>query len=394
LAEEQKKTPQTDGESTEPAGGETSPGDEPAAAKTGKTQADPATDTGSGTEAASTGDAERTPEPAPPAGDTPAPEPDQTIAEPVADSDTEPVEPPAADAEQIVTEPPLASPDPRTVAKTESASMTSEPATPAAEKTVPEASADTADTAEAPADEAAPSAQTGAESSIVSDTSKPDADPGPAPPDETDEVVEAPDDEAVPESTDEPAAGAADEAEAPVAVAEAEDDTSVAFPDPLAPYGLTVPDDGPVLPAERTLEMFGGESVVLQVAYINRAEAFYHDLFEMDVVLRAWRRGHDWETVTGEFAWEPAMIHGEFPAMSYLRRDDWSLVLESAGRGMVFRSAVAHEALVPVSPETLRRLRARVLIAGYTVLRDQPDEFAFRDPFRIVWRITAVESPN
>jgi hypothetical protein len=171
-------------------------------------------------------------------------------------------------------------------------------------------------------------------------------------------------------------------------------ETAVAVPDPLEPYGLTVPSEGPVLPAPRTLDIFGGDAITLLVAYINRAETFYHELFEMDVVLRAWRRDDRWEPVTGEFAWEPAMIHGEYPELSFLRRDDWSLLLRAVGRGTVFRAPMARELSVPVSASTLRRLRARVLIKGYTVMRDEPGEFAFRDPYRIVWRLVPAEQPG
>jgi hypothetical protein len=175
-------------------------------------------------------------------------------------------------------------------------------------------------------------------------------------------------------------------------VAISEETQEVALPDPLADFGLTIPDDAPVIPAVRTLEIGGAVRFTLDVSYINKAEAFYHDFFEMDVVFRAWDRDGKLKVTTEEIDWPALMLWGEYPALSCLQRPEWTILLRSIGRGQVMTSPKLGDAEVPVSRKTLRRLRARALVKGYTVVVDEPDVFGFRDPFAVVWRLVADDS--
>jgi hypothetical protein len=163
-------------------------------------------------------------------------------------------------------------------------------------------------------------------------------------------------------------------------------------PDLLDQFGLQVPSDAPIMPAPRTLELGGSVNFLLEVSYINRAEEFYHRMFEMDVMFRAWRRNRHWEASTDEIDWPSRMIYGDYPELVCLKRDNWTIVLAAVGRGYNFDTPKAADAAVSVSPASLRRLRARALMKGYTVLEDTADSFSFRDPFRVVWRLVADES--
>lgn len=170
-------------------------------------------------------------------------------------------------------------------------------------------------------------------------------------------------------------------------------DASVAPVDPLAEFGITIPSDAPVIPAGRTLEIAGNVSFTIDVARIDRAESFYHDLFEMDVVCRAWR--HDdgsWELTTENLEWAPLLINGYYPELVVLQRPGWTIVLHGMGRGQVLKSPKIGDAVVPVSPATLRKLRAKILIKAYTVVQDEPESFAFRDPYAVVWTLVPDES--
>lgn len=183
---------------------------------------------------------------------------------------------------------------------------------------------------------------------------------------------------------------------------ESDQSTDVAVPesaelqgvvDPLADYGITLPSDAPVLAADRTLDIGGSVSFTLDVARIDRAEKFYHDLFEMDIVCRAWRRDDGtWDATTESVDWPKLLINGYYPELVVLQRPGWTLVLHGIGRGEVLTSPKIGDATVPVSPATMRRLRAKVLIKSYTVVQDVPDSFAFRDPYAIVWTIVPDDS--
>jgi hypothetical protein len=183
---------------------------------------------------------------------------------------------------------------------------------------------------------------------------------------------------------------------------ESEQSTEVAVPespappsevDPLDEFGIAIPSDAPVVPATRTLDIGGTLAFTLDVARIDRAERFYHDLFEMDIVCRAWRQDDEsWDVTTEQIDWPGVLINGYYPELVVLRRPDWTLVLHGMGRGQVLKSPKVGDAEVPVSPDAMRRLRARILIKSYTVVEDTPDRFAFRDPFAVVWTLVTDES--
>lgn len=180
--------------------------------------------------------------------------------------------------------------------------------------------------------------------------------------------------------------------------------TDIALPDeeglepeenPLAEFGIAIPDDAPIVPATRTLEFGGSVRFVLDVARIDRAERFYHDLFEMDIVCRAWRQGDgSWEVTTEEVDWPSLLIYGDYPELVVLQRPGWTIVLHGMGRGQILKSPKVGDAIVPVPRDTLRRLRAKVLIKAYTVVDDKPDQFSFRDPYAVVWTLVLNESDS
>jgi hypothetical protein len=171
-----------------------------------------------------------------------------------------------------------------------------------------------------------------------------------------------------------------------------EEPAVVETPDPLRAFGIQIPPDAPIIPATRTLDIGGQVTFTLDVAYINRAEAFYHNLFEMDVVCRAWRRNNHWEVTTEEIDWNAQMLYGEYPELVVLQRPGWAIVLHAIGRGAILTSPKLGDAEVPVSPATMRRMRARILMKSYTVVHDSPGVFSFRDPFAVVWTLVVDES--
>lgn len=185
------------------------------------------------------------------------------------------------------------------------------------------------------------------------------------------------------------------EAEQATDIAVPDDDAVPAEENPLAEFGIAIPDSAPVLPATRTLEFAGSVRFVLDVARIDRAEHFYHDLFEMDVVCRAWRQDDDsWKVTTEEIDWPSLLIYGEYPELVVMQRPGWTIVLHGMGRGQILKSPKVGDAIVPVPLQTLRKIRARVLIKAYTVVEDRPERFAFRDPYAVVWTLVLDDSSS
>ncbi len=156
------------------------------------------------------------------------------------------------------------------------------------------------------------------------------------------------------------------------------------------PYGLAVPASTKVLEAQHTLEFEAFDHIALKVSDIRRAEAFYHEFLEMDVLARARRSGDGWEILPNDFDWEEGLRSGYYPELAILRNGPISLFLINAGRGTIMNEPrLAHVGL-RVSTGTLATLRGIVLIRSYPVVEDNVHAFRFRDPYGITWHLTDI----
>jgi catechol 2,3-dioxygenase-like lactoylglutathione lyase family enzyme len=156
----------------------------------------------------------------------------------------------------------------------------------------------------------------------------------------------------------------------------------------VLPYGLPEPTAGSLLSAERRLAIEAVEHIALRVADIRRAESFYHDVFGMDIVLRARRTGERWELLPADLDWDAALRQGIYPDYCYLRNGPLALLLQWAGRGTVFVEPRLQHLSLRVSPEALIELRGLALARGYAVSEDRRHSFVFSDPFGITWHLT------
>jgi catechol 2,3-dioxygenase-like lactoylglutathione lyase family enzyme len=158
------------------------------------------------------------------------------------------------------------------------------------------------------------------------------------------------------------------------------------------PYGLNIPRGTAVIKAEHTLDLQAFDHVALRVASIQRAETFYHEFFEMDVVARARRSADTWEIMPVDFNWTVGLNTGFYPELVVLRNGPVNLLLLNAGHGAVMNEPrLAHIGL-RVSSQTLGFLRGTVLVRSYPVVQDDLHAFRFRDPYGITWHLTDTGS--
>jgi catechol 2,3-dioxygenase-like lactoylglutathione lyase family enzyme len=158
------------------------------------------------------------------------------------------------------------------------------------------------------------------------------------------------------------------------------------------PYGLVIPRDTAIIKAEHSLDIQAFDHVALRVASIQRAETFYHEFLEMDVMARARRSGDNWEIMPVDFDWTVGLNTGFYPELVVLRNGPVNLLLLNAGHGAVMiEPRLAHIGLL-VSSETLGFLRGTVLIRSYPVVQDDLHAFRFRDPYGITWHLTDIAS--
>lgn len=158
----------------------------------------------------------------------------------------------------------------------------------------------------------------------------------------------------------------------------------------LLPYGVTLSSDMAVMRAERELEFLGLDHLAVRVADVRRAEAFYHEFFQLDVVQRSRFSPAGWEVMPSTYDYAEGHTSGYYPELVYLRNGALTLVLINAGRGSVLAEArVAHIGL-RVPRETLTTLKAVALVRNFAVEEDARDAFRFTDPFGLTWHLTAA----
>lgn len=71
----------------------------------------------------------------------------------------------------------------------------------------------------------------------------------------------------------------------------------------------------------------GLHHAVLNVPALPEAEAYYRDLFDMEVLFREGTAGGSYGRVPDGLSWEVAMAHGVSPGMSFLKRDRFVVAL-------------------------------------------------------------------
>jgi catechol 2,3-dioxygenase-like lactoylglutathione lyase family enzyme len=128
--------------------------------------------------------------------------------------------------------------------------------------------------------------------------------------------------------------------------------------------------------------------VAVQIADLPRAERFYAEFLNMELVGRA-RRGArgEFEAVNGDYRWDEAMRDGTPADVSFMRNGPVMLALQRVGRGARIERGVVDHIAVGVDATTFATLKAEALVRPLTVLASTDTTFTFRDPFGLVWEL-------
>lgn len=123
--------------------------------------------------------------------------------------------------------------------------------------------------------------------------------------------------------------------------------------------------------------------LALVVPELRSAEAFYRDLFGMDLIGREAQHEGRWASLPPDTGWAEAEAAGVELGMVALRRGGFVLALfrGEAEPGQVF--AVGLE----MPAEELHGVRER-LPKEVAVVEDSPLQLAFRDPYGITWQLS------
>lgn len=127
---------------------------------------------------------------------------------------------------------------------------------------------------------------------------------------------------------------------------------------------------------------------VIPVLRLEPAERFYNDVFGLQLQQRLRRSGDGWEALDAGYHHGAAEDDNIEADLVFLHNGPLNIALQRAGRAArLDYSRVSNEIGVAVDAATGSRLKAIVLMRGYTMLTSTASAFAFRDPFGVVWDV-------
>lgn len=135
----------------------------------------------------------------------------------------------------------------------------------------------------------------------------------------------------------------------------------------------------------------GLHHLVLLVDDVPAGEAFYRDLFDMEVSFREGALDGTPGTVPEGVAWDDAIAEGVTPSMSFLGRDDFFLAVARAD-GEASGGRVDHVALA-VDDAAFESITARAEDMGCAVRRNASHHRIIRDEFGFEWELNARPRP-
>jgi catechol 2,3-dioxygenase-like lactoylglutathione lyase family enzyme len=149
-----------------------------------------------------------------------------------------------------------------------------------------------------------------------------------------------------------------------------------------------------LIDAEDEVSIGGTNYAVIQVENIDKAEHFYRDVLglEIDRRMRQDDAG-DWQELGADFDRAGPSHSLEEADLTFMSSGELHIALSRAGRAAhLDYDTVRNEIQVRMDRAAASRLRAAVLMRGYTLLSATGPAFTFRDPFGVVWDIHPHDS--
>ncbi len=126
--------------------------------------------------------------------------------------------------------------------------------------------------------------------------------------------------------------------------------------------------------------------VALRVDGLRKAEAFYCDLFSLEVAFREAETAAGWATLPPTADWDDAERAGIDLGLVSLYRDGFRLALEAVDSVVADDGLLSHIGAF-VSEDELERLRRVAPAAGCTIAADRPQALILDDPLGVRWEL-------
>lgn len=148
-----------------------------------------------------------------------------------------------------------------------------------------------------------------------------------------------------------------------------------------------------LIEAENELVMNGHTYAVIQVYELPPGESFYHDVFGLDITLRLRQEADEsWGELPAIYDHDVAVRTATEADVAFMVNDPLRVALVRAGRAVrLDYGSVRNDIAVLLDSTAANRLKALVLMRGYTLLTGAGRSYSFRDPFGVVWDIQATD---
>lgn len=144
-----------------------------------------------------------------------------------------------------------------------------------------------------------------------------------------------------------------------------------------------------MIDTEDELTVNGTTYAVVPVREMAAAERFYTELFGLQIVQRV-RRTADggWEELGRSYDHERAVREDNEADITFLMNGALGIALQRAGRAARLDYArITNTIAITVDARAAARIKAMVLMRGYTLLASVGPVFEFRDPFGVAWSV-------
>ncbi|MGC4107318.1 MAG: hypothetical protein QM753_13425 [Thermomicrobiales bacterium] len=188
------------------------------------------------------------------------------------------------------------------------------------------------------------------------------------------------------------------------------DHVTPAFATPVATSALAVETDAavsvaseavvsPIARAQTVLSegsMFeqGARYDVIRVADLATPEHLYHEVLGLGIIGRIRIEQDGTRTyLTDDYDHQVAAQDASEATLAFMTNGPLQVVLQRVGRARPLdASAVVNEFVLAVEARKARWIKAQVLMRGYTLLGEDANGFAFRDPFGVVWNVVSADA--
>ena len=136
----------------------------------------------------------------------------------------------------------------------------------------------------------------------------------------------------------------------------------------------------------------GLHHVVLEVPDLAEAEAFYRDLFDLDVLFREGTKGETFGRVPDDLDWPAAIEKGVEPGMSFLGRDAFALALAAEDEEKDADARRLDHIALALDAEDRDAIRDRAADLGCEC-RTHSHSLFVTDRYGVEWELNASSPP-